>query len=252
MQSAGRHAVIPRGAGLVHLAGRAKPARGSLRVTVAGRVLTGWAGAITGRPAAAQAVNPPSRSVAWAWPSCCKFAAARLDWYPWLQTRMIRRSRRVMAGCLHADVMSQRHSRELRGSTIAPGIRPSSRRWSSPRMSMSSAPLAWAWKASAGDGRSGRVARARASRSSTVFAVRCRAMADLLVSGASRSLSPTAIAAGLQSPGAAWPGEHRPPPRGWTCVTGRQVSARPSAGRARRGSSSPTPARRCRAPGRRG
>jgi hypothetical protein len=36
--------------------------------------------------------------VAWMRPSFCRVAAARLDWYPWLQTRMMRTSRRVMAG----------------------------------------------------------------------------------------------------------------------------------------------------------
>jgi hypothetical protein len=56
-----------------------------------------------GRPAAVQAVNPPSRSVAWIRPSCCRVAAARLDWYPYWQMRMICRSRRVMAGCRHWD-----------------------------------------------------------------------------------------------------------------------------------------------------
>jgi len=48
--------------------------------------------AITGRPAAAQPVNPPSRSVAWTRPSCCSVAAARLDWYPCWQMRMMCRS----------------------------------------------------------------------------------------------------------------------------------------------------------------
>src|SRR5260370_29894795 len=66
----------------------------------------GWlavAGAITGRPAAAQAVNPPPRTVAWMRPSCCRAAAARLDWQPWLQMRMMCRSRPVIAGCRHSE-----------------------------------------------------------------------------------------------------------------------------------------------------
>ena len=75
----------------------------------------------------------------------------------------------VMTGCLHWEVGSQRHSRQLRGITRAPGIRPS-RRWLSPRMSTRSAPLACARSASSGEGRCGSMPLAWASSSSTVLA----------------------------------------------------------------------------------
>jgi Transposase len=127
---------------------------------------------VTGKPDAAQAVKPPSRSVALVRPSCCSVAAARLDWYPSWHTRMRCTSRLKMAGCRHWEEGSQRHSSELRGSTMAPGISPSARRCSSPRMSTSSEPFCCAWKASAGEGLCGSIALAWISRSSMVLAVR--------------------------------------------------------------------------------
>ena len=49
----------------------------------------GGLGCSTGSPAARHALKPPSTSVARAKPSCCSVAAARLDWQPSSQSRMI-------------------------------------------------------------------------------------------------------------------------------------------------------------------
>src|SRR5579863_445562 len=101
--------------------GGTREQRRAIRISRADATYTA-SGLATGSPAARQAWKPPSRSVAAVKPSCCSVAAARLDWYPSLQTRITWASRPGARGSRWPLAGSSRHSRTLREITSAPGM----------------------------------------------------------------------------------------------------------------------------------